>query len=145
VKLRHKFWRIVGHFTFMWFIARSFLLRRWEAFRDGCRALYRRWRPLKPQQIQFPLFEIASNPTIQLSEIKARRFSIIDRGETFCAYECCRCGWYGEQYELSHIVRGQNRCPTCLSTNVECVVDEKVVEGDIILYREVQISPKSCV
>lgn len=34
---------------------------------------------LQPRRVEFPLFEIASNPTISLSAIQARRFDIIDR------------------------------------------------------------------
>ena len=33
----------------------------------------------KPKRVLFPLFEIASNPEIQLTEIKARRFDLIER------------------------------------------------------------------
>jgi hypothetical protein len=33
----------------------------------------------KPKRVMFPLFEIASNPEIQLTEIKARRFDLIER------------------------------------------------------------------
>ena len=33
----------------------------------------------KPKRVLFPLFEIASNPEIQLSEIKARRFDLVER------------------------------------------------------------------
>jgi len=33
----------------------------------------------KPKRVLFPLFEIASNPEIQLTEIKNRRFDLIER------------------------------------------------------------------
>ena len=33
----------------------------------------------KPKRVLFPLFEIASNPEIQLTEIKARRFDLVER------------------------------------------------------------------
>jgi len=33
----------------------------------------------KPKRVQFPLFEIASNPEIQLTEIKSRRFDLVER------------------------------------------------------------------
>lgn len=33
----------------------------------------------KPKRVHFPLFEIASNPEIQLTEIKQRRFDLIER------------------------------------------------------------------
>jgi len=33
-----------------------------------------RCRRCEPRSVLFPLFEIASNPTIRLSDIKARRF-----------------------------------------------------------------------
>ena len=33
----------------------------------------------KPKRVMFPLFEIASNPEIQLTEIKQRRFDLIER------------------------------------------------------------------
>lgn len=33
----------------------------------------------KPKRVLFPLFEIASNPEIQLTEIKQRRFDLIER------------------------------------------------------------------
>lgn len=33
----------------------------------------------KPKRVLFPLFEVASNPEIQLTEIKARRFDLIER------------------------------------------------------------------
>jgi len=36
---------------------------------------------IQGQEILVPTFEIASNPTIQLSEIKARRFYIVDRAQ----------------------------------------------------------------
>lgn len=34
---------------------------------------------IKPRRIVFPLFEIASNPTIPLTQIKERRFDLITR------------------------------------------------------------------
>jgi len=34
--------------------------------------------PLTPRRVTFPMFEIASNPTINLSEIRNRRFDLID-------------------------------------------------------------------
>jgi len=34
---------------------------------------------VKPKRVMFPLFEIAANPQIQLTEIKARRFDLIER------------------------------------------------------------------
>ena len=33
----------------------------------------------KPKRVMFPLFEIASNPEIQLTEIKRRRFDLVER------------------------------------------------------------------
>jgi len=33
----------------------------------------------KPKRVMFPLFEIASNPEIQLTEVKQRRFDLIER------------------------------------------------------------------
>ena len=33
----------------------------------------------KPKRVLFPLFEIASNPEIQLTEIKQRRFDLVER------------------------------------------------------------------
>jgi hypothetical protein len=33
----------------------------------------------KPKRVLFPLFEVAANPEIQLTEIKARRFDLIER------------------------------------------------------------------
>lgn len=33
----------------------------------------------KPKRVMFPLFEIASNPEIQLTEIKQRRFDLVER------------------------------------------------------------------
>ena len=35
----------------------------------------------KPKRVLFPLFEIASNPEIQLTEIKQRRFDLIERAQ----------------------------------------------------------------
>ena len=34
---------------------------------------------VKPKRVMFPLFEIAANPEIPLTEIKARRFDLIER------------------------------------------------------------------
>jgi HK97 family phage major capsid protein len=34
---------------------------------------------MKPKRVLFPLFELASNPEIALTEIKQRRFSLVDR------------------------------------------------------------------
>ena len=34
---------------------------------------------LSPDRVRMPLFEIASNPTISLAEVRNRRFSLIDR------------------------------------------------------------------
>jgi hypothetical protein len=36
-------------------------------------------RRLKARQVQMPLFEIVSCPEIKLSEIKARRFDLVER------------------------------------------------------------------
>ena len=33
----------------------------------------------KPRRVLFPLFQIASNPEIPLTQIKERRFDLIDR------------------------------------------------------------------
>lgn len=33
----------------------------------------------KPKRVMFPLFEIAANPEVQLTEVKARRFDLIER------------------------------------------------------------------
>jgi len=38
----------------------------------------------KGERVMFPLFEIAANPTIKLSDIKARRFNIVDRTPRGC-------------------------------------------------------------
>lgn len=35
----------------------------------------------KPRRVQFPLFEVASNPTIPLTQIKERRFDLIERSQ----------------------------------------------------------------
>jgi len=39
--------------------------------------LPKRWKP-NTERVPFPLFEIACNPTIKLSDIKARRFNIVE-------------------------------------------------------------------
>jgi len=36
---------------------------------------------LQPRRVQMPMFELHSNPTINLQEIRHRRFNIIDRTE----------------------------------------------------------------
>ena len=36
-------------------------------------------QPLRPDRVRMPLFEIASNPTISLAEVRSRRFGLIDR------------------------------------------------------------------
>lgn len=43
-------------------------------------SLFRR-KNRHPNTAQFPVFEIASNPEIRLSEVRARRFYIIDRAQ----------------------------------------------------------------
>jgi hypothetical protein len=66
-------------------------VRRWWMLlmcrRAACVSEWRklRWRSTpKPERLLFPLFEIAACPTIKLSEIKARRFHIIDRRPWGC-------------------------------------------------------------
>lgn len=41
----------------------------------------------KPRRVQFPLFEIASNPEIPLSQIRERRFDLIDRAQDLAKSE----------------------------------------------------------
>jgi len=57
---------------------------RQERFRKDLRRAKHllRWRRMgiiEGEEILVPTFEIASNPQIKLSEIKARRFHIVDR------------------------------------------------------------------
>ena len=35
--------------------------------------------PIQGQRISMPMFEMASNPTIQISDIRSRRFNLMDR------------------------------------------------------------------
>jgi HK97 family phage major capsid protein len=41
----------------------------------------------KPRRVIFPLFEIASNPTIPLTQVKERRFDLIERSQTLAKSE----------------------------------------------------------
>jgi hypothetical protein len=42
---------------------------------------------IKTKRVQFPLFEIASNPEIPLTQIKERRFDLIERSQTLAKAE----------------------------------------------------------
>ena len=41
----------------------------------------------KPKRVIFPLFEIASNPTIPLTQVKERRFDLIERSQDLAKAE----------------------------------------------------------
>ena len=71
-------------------------LKIWSAFaRYQIRRFWRRlrcgfWRVELPycQQIKVPVFKIVDNPIIRISEIKARRFYIVDRAQIRAKNQC---------------------------------------------------------
>lgn len=96
--------------------------------------LYRRFfAKRQARRVEVPLFEIASNPQVQLSEVKARRF-------TFSQWVSCRdCGWFGRRKDRHVITIGcpwvessrdrgglvRHVCPLCASMGfANIVVDE---------------------
>lgn len=70
----------------------------WLSMVSGLRGWFQRGRSssLTAQRVLFPLFEIVSNPTIRISDVKARRFHIIDRVPN--CDTCARQG-HGPTYE----------------------------------------------
>lgn len=65
-----------------------------------------RLRIPQPRRVQFPLFEIASNPTIPLQEVRERRFDLITRAQDIITHQ--EVSWVNEPADSSAFMAQAN-------------------------------------
>jgi hypothetical protein len=57
--------------------------------------------PVTPERVQVPEFEIVSNPTIPLSEIRNRRFNLVDREQP----RFMEASWVANPVDLNTLIQ----------------------------------------